>query len=361
MLNKKVTLMLALLVIAVFAIGSVSASDDIATDSDVPTDDITVDDVSVDGTGESGKVVEPTRGPRYVNNSMTNLQINQQISGASSDTNGNHVVNFANQTYTGASFTLQNDVILDGHGATLIGDGTNDIFLVTGKSNFTIKNFIINVNNNVSGHGIYGHHVYNSTITNNTIFNCSDAINIYQIHENLTITDNTIYDFTGDGISLVNFQNYMNDDDGFAAFVGSTISGNNITGGEYGMFFGGNFKGTITGNNITGSTYGMQFKGKKSASNGRLDAVISDNILCGVTVGIDMNNPCVDFLDISYNIICTVNNTGFVIANNTNFAKSTYGLIFVEYNTFYGLVRNSFVNQTDSFTPNYGNYTIIYP
>ena len=142
MLGKKSIILMALLVLAIFAVGSVSAADNITADSDVPADDITVDDVSVDETDDSGKVVEPTRALHDVTYSDSVADINQAISDASTDSS-NHIVNFAQGTYYNAAYTVQDNVVLDGHGSTLIGDGTNDIFVVTNCQNFTIKNFIM--------------------------------------------------------------------------------------------------------------------------------------------------------------------------------------------------------------------------
>lgn len=334
-MKKYFSVLIAMMVLAVFAVGCVSAEENVTTDIDVPAEDIEIDDVSVD------KVVENTRAIHDVTDSDSVAYINQAISDASNDPT-NHVVNFAIGTYYNASYNVQDDVVLDGHGSTLIGDGTHDIFLVTNKKNFTIKNFIINVNNNTKGHGIYGHHVYNSTITNNTIFNCSDAINIYQIHSNLTITDNTIYDFTGDGISLVNFNtsaSVLND------LIGSEVSGNRITGGEFGMFFGGNFKGDISNNIITGSTYGIEFKGKKNETNGRLYATFNNNNITNVQYGINMYCPNVVFLNITN---CNISLAPayasllnhWAIGTNSNFGSTGYIGVYNSY--FAGRIYSAF-------------------
>jgi hypothetical protein len=342
---------LAILVIAIVAVGSVSAADDVITDIDEPVDDIVIDDVPTEQVDEQE---EETITSHDVNNTFTNGEINDAISAASED-NDNHVVNFKNGTYYNAQFTLKSNVILDGHGSTLIGDGTHDIFTGNYIENFTIKNFFINVNNNTKGHGIYGHHMYNSVITNNTIYNCSDAINIYQIHENLTITDNTIHDFTGDGISLVNFYDYSNDDTGFANFVGSTVTGNIITGGEYGMFFGGNFKGDISNNVITGSTYGMEFKGKRTATNGKLYATFDNNTITGVECGISMLCPNVVFLNITNCNIKLRNDLIWdyeVITTDSNFNKTGY--IGVYNSNFEGIISQAFVTAVGT---HYGNNT----
>ena len=48
MKSNKLFLLMAMLVLAVFAVGSVSAAENVTTDIDVQTDDIALDDVSVE-------------------------------------------------------------------------------------------------------------------------------------------------------------------------------------------------------------------------------------------------------------------------------------------------------------------------
>lgn len=343
MLGKKTIILMALLVLAIFAVGSVSAADNITADSDVPTDDITVDDVSVDGTDESGKVVEPTRALHDVTYSDSVADINQAISDASTDSS-NHIVNFAQGTYYNAAYTVQDNVVLDGHGSTLIGDGTNDIFLVTNCQNFTIKNFIININCS-SAAAVYGHHVYDAIITNNTMYNGRDGINIFQVHENLTITDNNISDFNRDGISLVNFLTM--DNATWDAFTPSTIRGNiiscngSLSGDQYGMFFGGNFKGVICSNNISGADYGIEFAGKRAATNGRLNVTICNTNITDVSYGIHLNHPGVEYLS-----LCNVQISSSVwdIITGANFVKT--GHIYVDDDcVFNGNLDETFVDN----------------
>lgn len=348
MFNKKVTLMLALLVLAVFAIGSVSASDYIATDSDVSVDDIVVDEVSTDDVVENNQITY------NVDSSMTNDEINDAVSRTPENTRA--TVNYAFGTYYNVSIALQSNTIYEGNGATLVGDGTHDIFSGNNVNNFTIRNFIIDVNG--ARHGIYGHHIYNSTITNNTIVNCEDAINIYQIHENLTITDNTIYNFTGDGISLVNFQDYSTEDDGLVNFVGSIVSRNKISGGAYGMFFGGNFKGEISDNNISGSNVGIEFKGKKSGHNGQLNATISGNNITGASTGINMFNPGVKYLNFTHNNVYVADSTyDYAIDINENFT-ATANAIHVTYCNFTGFISFDFYYATYDEHDNDGFYNL---
>lgn len=342
MLGKKTIILMALLVLAIFAVGSVSAADNITADSDVPTDDITVDDVSVDGTDESEKVVEPTRALHVVTNSTSQSLIDAEILAASND-NTNHVVDFTYGTYTGYYFTVQNNTVLDGHGSTVVGDGTNDIFLVSNCRNFTIKNFIININCNNAA-AIYGHHVYDAVITNNTMYNGRDGINIYQVHENLTITDNYIHDFNRDGISLVNFLTM--DDTTWNNFKPSTIRGNNIScdgslsGDQFGMFFGGNFKGVICSNNISGADYGIQFAGKKAPTNGRLNVTICNTRITNVEIGIQFNHPAIEYLHLKNDYISASN---YAILTGSNFHKT--GHIYVTNSTFIGTIDPIFISN----------------
>ena len=58
MVNRKFTLLLAMLVLIIFAVGSVSAADNVTADIVVPTEDISVDDVSVDEIEELDDVEE---------------------------------------------------------------------------------------------------------------------------------------------------------------------------------------------------------------------------------------------------------------------------------------------------------------
>ena len=343
-----------MIVLAVLAVGSVSATEDVGTEIvDDTVDEIVVDDVSIDEVEDSSEeIVTLTTTTYNVNSSMSSSDINTIISTASS--NGGGTVNFAYGTYSNMALTVQNNVILNGNDAVLIGDGSNHVFDVTQKSNFTIKNFIIDINF-VNGSAIRGHHVSDAIIDNNLMYNGKDGINIYQVHENLTITDNII-ETTYDGISLVNFLTM--DNDTWDSFVGSTITGNDISGTQYGMFFGGNFKGTIQDNTIDDSNYGIQFSGKRTDDNGRLNALIALNEITNVHTGIDMNNPSVSYLNMTLNIINTTSNTTeFAISNNTYFNKAIGGQIIIDDNELNGKIRQTFINKTDIFVNNTG-YTI---
>ena len=82
-----------------------------------------------------------------------------------------------------------------------------------------------------------------------------------------------------------------------------------------------------TGNNITNCDYGMEFKGKRSADNGRLYATLTDNLIIGSTNGINMNNPHVDYLNITGGYISA---SVYAIFGGSNFVKT--GHILVKFN-----------------------------
>ena len=347
-----------MLIIAIVAVGSVSAADEMVTDIDEPADDIVLEDVAADETDEI-KEIEQTRTISYTSYDIDNTSDFDYINANIADGNfTNYQFNFASQVYNNFAMVTGTNNSFIGNGATIIGS-TDNLFTVAGSNNIVITGFNMNVATGKAA--IYGANVFNAEITNNNITGGKDGINIMQTHDNITISGNTITNFTRDGISLVDHRNLSDDDwtnRGNSVISNNVITGISIASTEVGMFFGGNFKGTISGNNITDCYYGMQFSGKKLASNGRLNVIISYNRIIGSQVGIDMNNPGVDYLNIHHNTISTVNNTGYVINNNTNFNKTVNAKIYVRYNTFYGFINRSFLNQTTLYTPNYGNFTI---
>ena len=355
-LNYKI--LIAMLVLAIFAVGSVSAAevvtDDVVSDSvdNVVIDDVPLTDSAQDEDDTIYDEIQTTRG-YDVNDSMDSNTINQYISAAST---GSGVVNFTPGTYSNMALVLQDNVALYGNGATIYGNGADNVFTVTGKASFTITGFNIIVNSTQKA-AIYGSNVVNSAITNNNITGGKDGINIFQTYSGLTITGNTISGVTRDAISLVNHKTFS--DSEWSNWPSSVISNNNITGGQYAMFFGGNFKGTISGNTINNSTYGMQFAGKKNETNGKLYANIYGNTMSGVQTGIDMNHPSVVYLNMYLNNIVTVNPTAnYAISCNSYFINGTHSQMYVYLNNLNGLVKQSFISKCTLFYSN-TNYTIV--
>lgn len=355
-MNYKV--IMAMLLLAVFAIGAVSATDDVAIDDNVISEDtdvdVAIDDVVVDEDSDDVAVEDQssddsddnTRAITYTQFTVTTssnfTDINNKISDGTYD---GYQFNFESGTYNNFAMVTGNNNKFVGNGAILIGS-TNHLFTISDSSNIIITDFVMQ--NGVNKSAIYGSNVENVKIMNNNISGGRDGINIFQTYESVTITGNRIINVTRDAISLVNHKNFTNS--AWDAWSGSTIYNNYIYGGEYAMFLGGNFKGMISTNTISNSDCGMQFAGKKNATNGRLNVIISSNTITGVKTGIDMNHPCVIYLNIISNTISTADTSNnYTIAYNSFFAKAPNGNIYVSGNRLFGLIKQSFINQTDTF------------
>lgn len=276
-----------------------------------------------------------------VNSGMTNTQIQNAI-----DTDTSGTINFAAGDYTGIHLIINKTLSLVGNGANLIGSGTS-ILTISGTSGVSINGFNININN-TGADGITGYNVYNCSIQNNNITNGDDGINIYKLYENLTISNNQITNMNDarDGISLVNHATSID----MSTFTPSTITNNVITGLQYGIFLGGNFKGTVSNNNITGTTYGMNITGKNAATNGALNATIGYNTITGIA----MESPNVLYLNLNHNTINQLNTTGYSVLTSSNFARNSTlpGTITVKYNTFNYPVSTAFRNSATTWSNN---------
>ncbi len=212
-MKKKYFIFMAMLVLAIFAVGSVSAEDNVTADIEVPTEDIAIDDVTVDEIDEQEETTSDVdvdvndesgnlRGPVYVNNSMTLSQIQGKITNAAAGS----TVYFNPGTYNGITLTLKSNIVYSGYGATLIGTGTNHIFnLPNYMDNFTISGFTLDVNNATGkSSAIYGSFITNGVIANNTMFNGANGVNINKYYDNMTVDNNIIYNMNNDGISFAN-------------------------------------------------------------------------------------------------------------------------------------------------------------
>ncbi|WP_405310093.1 right-handed parallel beta-helix repeat-containing protein [Methanobrevibacter sp.] len=327
--QKKLTLILAMLVLAVFAVGAVSAADNVTADIDEPASDIVIDDVPAVETDES----EPadldaaedsnsgTRGPTI------------------------NVVNYSPSITYCTKVIVQNNTIYNGNGATIYGTGSDDVFVVDNAENFTITGFNIIVNS-TSKIGIHGANIKNATISNNNITGGKDGINIKQTYDKVTITNNNIAGVVRDAISLVDHSTLS--DTAWANRPCSIISNNVITGpSEYGVFIGGNFKGEISNNVVTDVDVGFEFAGKKAATNGRLCVLFNNNTINNVGNGINMYHP---------NVICfNLTNSNiyaddYAIYTNSNFVASGY--VGVYNSNFTGTVSSAFKTAAGNNTAN---------
>ena len=250
-MKRKISIFIATLVVAIVVMGSVSATENVTADVTVPTEEISVNDV-VENNEESDS-------SNYIQYTVTTSSNLTDIS-----------TKIGNSTYTGYQFNFEAGIYNNftmktginnkfvGNGANIISGGDN-LFNVTGSSNIVITGF--NMTNAAGKAAVYGSNVVNFTISDNIINGGKDGINIFQTYENAAVTGNTISGVSRDAISLVNHKTFTEDE--WAAWNPSSINGNNITCGTYGMFFGGNFKGTIGSNYISKTNNGIEFVGKK--------------------------------------------------------------------------------------------------
>ncbi len=331
--QKKLTLILAMLVLAVFAVGSVSAADNITADIDEPASDIVIDDVPAVETDEN----EPVE--------LEEVE-SESSSGEDSGLNAMTVVNFAPGTYRGTTINVQSNTIYNGNGATIYGTGSDNVFVVNNANNFVITGFNIIVNS-TSKAAIYGANVFNATISNNNITGGKDGINIMQTYDNVTITGNRITGVTRDAISLVDHRTLT--DAQWAARGCSNISNNIITGSsEYGMFIGGNFKGKISNNIIDGPDVGVEFAGKKAATNGRLCVNFYNNTIVNVGNAINIFHPRIECFNITH---CNISAEVYSFYTEAPFGNYI-GYIGVYYSTVVGNYTTEFGTAVGT---NYGN------
>lgn len=358
-MDKRFYLFLAMIVVAIVAVGSVSAAEDATIDiADEPADDIVIEDVEADNVDESASDVETDdiTADDVDEESRTVPAINYyQYNITTSSNFANINANIANGTYTGYEFVFAsgtynnfamvtgNNNKFTGNGATIIGS-TDNLFTVAGSSNIIITGFNMQVATGKAA--VYGANVFNADITNNNITGGKDGINIMQTYDDITISGNTITGFTRDGISLVDHRTFAD----LSSKSNSVISNNVITGissddTEVGMFIGGNFKGTISGNVITNVDTGVDFSGKKAITNGRLYVNFDNNNISDVYTGIYMNNHNVDFFNMTYcNILLDLDLFAIFATDNFN----ATGYIGVYHSNFIGNTTSNFVTAVGS-------------
>ena len=352
-MKKQYLIFMAMLVLAIFAVGSVSAEDNVTTDIDVPVDDIVVDEVSTDdaveqedASSDANKIVN-TRYNANVAAGSSSSVIDAAITTVNSNGGGN--VYFTQGDYYNISITMKSNVNLIGNGARLIGTGSSHVInLPNNLNNFTISGFIIDVNNNNASDkisAIYGSFITNGNINGNTMYNGTNGININKKYDNMTVEDNIIYDMKNDGISFA----HPNTNSNINTLGNTYITGNTIYNCKYGIFIGGNFKGVISDNNISNCTWGIQFAGKKDGQISNIIANITGNNITNVTTGIEFINMTVISLNIDSNIITTISNETFAITSSNYFAKATGGELNITDNDVYGIIKQSIIDMCDNY------------
>ena len=366
---KKISFILAVLLVACVALGSVAAAEDIADDVTAISDDASIDadvdsiddvvsvsedaDDAVEVVDEVAPVeeevadsvddvVEPSRDITYTNhqvdvNNWTDFDFTQ----------GNVIVDFDSGFYSDFNIASLGDyTTLNGNGATLIGNG-NTVINIANTQGVKINGFNIYISDSTQN-GIAGNYVYDAEIYNNSIHMGDDAINIYRDWNNISVYNNTISTMNRDGISLANPTHTD------LSTLYATIHNNIISDCKYGIFVGGNFNGEIYQNTIYQTAphyddilyWGMQFAGKPQASNGTLIADIHDNDI-STEIGIDMFHPGVSNLTLTRN---NITGTNMSIDTNGSFSKTANGGIYLYNNTLNGIMSDVFIgNITEAF------------
>ena len=151
----------------------------------------------VNGTVDMGSHNNLSNYPTYqVNASLMN---NSQIQAIIDNAGAGDTIEFLAGVYSNISLNINKALNLVSDGATLIGDGSNAVFTITGSnaSGTNMSNFIIN------GSGSNGIDLINTqgiNIANNILQNCTSAIGING-SGNLNIHDNNLSNSRG-GVSL---------------------------------------------------------------------------------------------------------------------------------------------------------------
>ena len=338
-MKQKYFVFVGMLVLAIFALGSVSAAENVTTDIDIQTEDIALYNVSVEEALDQEEITEEvtTNSPTIYNvNHTSNFTYYMSTANSSNKV----ILNFTDDTYDDFSLTLNSYVELWGNGVTLNGDGTHDLFTVTNCRNIVITGFVMNISSTTHA-AIYGSNVTGIVVSNNTIENGRDGISLFKYCDDVTIENNNFDNFTRDAISLANPQGTANWDN----LVGAVINNNNISNAVYGIFIGGSFKGTISNNNIINGTYGMEFAGKPAAYQGNLCVAIVNTTITNYTTGINMFHPNIICLSFD-NVNITVNNISTEYAIDINSYFHVSGSIVVESNChFNGLISDDFEDE----------------
>jgi len=194
-------------------------------------------------------------------------------------------------TSAGTCFTVgADDIVINGNGFSITGDGTGDGIFASGKNNVTIKNFNVydfyegihlynssnntitnNTANNITDYGIWLFSSSNNKLNNNTANDNKYGI-VLSSSSNNNLTSNTANDNTFDGIYLSSSNNndiidniiYNNTDNGiyltsnswYNKIINNDVLENNI-GIHLGTFTGNNYNDIINNTVNSNQLYGI--------------------------------------------------------------------------------------------------------
>jgi len=225
----------------------------------------------------------------------------------------------------------RDNISVNGAGYTLHGEGGTGLNL-TGRSNVTIKNMEIKG----FAEGIYLYDSSNNTISGNNITNNDDGIWFDYSSNNNIISGNTITN-NGDGIWLGRSSN-------------NTISGNNITNNDwFGIDLYDSSNNIISRNTITNDGDGIELGGYPGGSSNNIISGnnITNNVEEGIVLHFSSNNT------ISGNNI-TNNWSGIYLADDSS-NNLIYHNNFMN-NTYQVIIMNEQANTWDDGYPSGGSY-----
>jgi parallel beta-helix repeat protein len=202
----------------------------------------------------------------------------------------------------------KSNIIVDGNGYTLQGDGSGNGFYLEGISNVTIRS--TNIKGFVDGISLW-QSSYNTVLGNNITDNVYNGIWLWGPLSNNSIIKNTIANNQKSGIYI------------FQSSDSNTVLENSITSNDRGVFVQSSYFNTVSENNVTSNKNGIWIT-ISSSNNTVYDNNVADSSWNGVWIGAG-STPAF------FNVICgnrITNNTRGILAddgNNTVFGNTIKG------------------------------------
>jgi len=169
-------------------------------------------------------------------------------------------------TFTGDIFDSlvveRDDIVIDGAGYTVTGDGSQNGTTLTGRSNVTVgnmttKNFYTGIwllyssNNVLSGNNVANNtggialgSSFNNVLSANNVANNTYGIYLWSSFNN-SVSDNNVTANSDYGIALD------------SSCHDNSVSGNNVANNTYGIGLGSSFNNVLSANTVANNTYGI--------------------------------------------------------------------------------------------------------
>jgi parallel beta-helix repeat protein len=307
---------------------------------------------------------------------------------------------FDNITYTftgdisDALVVERDDIVIDGAGYTVTGNGSQNGTTLTGRSNVTVGNMTIK--NFYTG--IWLLHSSNNVLSGNNVANNTGGIALGSSFNN-SVSGNNLTASSGNGIYLSSsFNNSVsgnnltaNSDYGIAldsSCHDNSVSGNNVANHTYGIGLGSSFNNVLSGNTVANNTYGIglwsSFNNSVSGNNLTAssgngiylsssfnNSVSGNNLTANSDYGIALDSSCHDNSVSGNNVANHTYGIGLGSSFNNsvsgnNVANNTYGIglwsssnnkiYHNSFNNTYQAYSEGSVNVWDDGYPSGGNY-----